>query len=175
MIYSPAEDSYLLEKQVKRFSKNKNVLDIGAGSGIQALAAKKAGAKTVIASDISEHTIEHLKKLGLNAIKSNLLKNINGKFDLIIFNPPYLPEDKQEDKESQLSTTGGKKGDELILKFLKQSIKHLNKNGIILLLVSSLTPMEKIDKFIKKENLKKEVIDSTNLFMESLDILKISF
>jgi methylase of polypeptide subunit release factors len=46
----------------------------------------------------------------------------------------------REDKESALATTGGKQGDELILKFLKQAQKHLTKKGIILLVLSSLTP-----------------------------------
>lgn len=49
MIYEPEEDSYLLEKYVKKLAKGK-VLDLGTGSGIQALAAKKT-CKEVKAAD----------------------------------------------------------------------------------------------------------------------------
>ena len=60
------------------------------------------------------------------SITSDLFDKIpkNKKFDIVAFNPPYLPEDKREDKESQLTTTGGKKGNEITLRFLKKA-KHL--------------------------------------------------
>jgi methylase of polypeptide subunit release factors len=92
---------------------------------------------------------------------------------LIAFNPPYLPEDKREDKESALTTTGGKRGDEIIVKFLKDAKKHLNKNGIVLLLVSSLTPKEKILKILEKNSLKYEIISSQKFFFETLEVWNI--
>ena len=173
MIYQPSEDSYLIAEEVKKYSKNKKVIDIGTGSGILALAAKDSGAKSVLAIDMNEEVIEYVKKLGIEAIKSDLFQKINGKFDLIVFNPPYLPKDKKEDDESSQATTGGKKGDEIIIKFIKQSINHLEKDGIILLLVSSLTPRERIDKLIGRLNLKYEMISSKKLFFEELYVLKI--
>ena len=53
MIYEPREDSYLLQKYVKKYSKGKYFLDIGSGSGIQAKTAIKAKAKSVLATDIN--------------------------------------------------------------------------------------------------------------------------
>lgn len=179
MIYSPQEDSYLLEKQVKLYSKNKSVLDIGSGSGIQCLAALSSGASSVTASDINPEVISHLKSISkshqnkITIIKSNLFNNIKSKFDLIVFNPPYLPEDEYEDSESKLATTGGKHGDEIILKFLKQSKSHLNKNGAILILLSSLTPLDKIIPLLSKLNLNYKTISQEKLFMESLFIWEI--
>ena len=107
-------------------------------------------------------------------IHSNLFSKVKSKFDLILFNPPYLPEDKREDKESALATTGGKKGDEIILKFLKQSKSYLNKNGTILLLVSSLTPLEEIESLLTKQKMKFEFISSKKIFFETLSIMKIT-
>lgn len=181
MIYQPREDSYLLEKQVKIYSKNKSVLDIGTGSGIQALAALFSGAKEVTASDIDKESIDNLKKLiehknlNIKIIKSNLFTNIKSKSDLIIFNPPYLPEDEDnlEDDESKRATTGGKRGDEIIISFLNQSKSYLNKNGIILLLLSSLTPKDKILKLLSKLSLKYKIISQEKLFMESLFVWEI--
>ncbi len=170
MIYEPAEDSFLLQKQVKKYSKGKSVLEIGTGSGIQIQTAIKYGAKKVLATDINEEVLKNLKSKKTNFRKSDLFSNISEKFDLIIFNPPYLPEDKMEDLESQLATTGGKWGDEIILKFLKQSPKHLNNNGKILLLISSLTPQSRIDKLLIKLKLSKKRLSEKKLFMEKLEV-----
>ena len=70
MIYKPREDSYLLKKYVEKYSKGKKVIDIGAGSGIQAETALKMGAKKVIASDIDKEAVEYCKKNGINAVVS---------------------------------------------------------------------------------------------------------
>ena len=93
MIYEPSEDSYLLAKYVDKFSKGK-VLDLGTGSGIQAETALKH-TKEVLATDISKEAVKFVKKKGIKARISDLFSNINEKFDLIIFNPPYLPREKK--------------------------------------------------------------------------------
>ncbi|MEI6849523.1 MAG: HemK2/MTQ2 family protein methyltransferase [archaeon] len=177
MIYSPDDDSYLLETQVKLYSKDKTVLDMGTGSGIQALSALNSGAKSVLAVDINKEAITLLKnkykQKNIKFLHSNLFSKVKSKFDLIIFNPPYLPEDEREDSESALVTTGGKNGDEIILKFLQQSKVHLNKNGLILLLVSSLTPLEKIESLLTKQKMKSEFLSSKKIFFETLSVLKI--
>ncbi|HLC31650.1 MAG TPA: HemK2/MTQ2 family protein methyltransferase [Candidatus Nanoarchaeia archaeon] len=172
MTYQPAEDSFLLAAVVKNYAKNKTVLDMGTGSGIQAQTAFTAKAKTVLAADIDPEVISHLKKK-IPSIQSDLFSNISSSFDLIICNPPYLPEDTREPQHSRLQTTGGKKGDELILRFLKTAPDHLNKKGIILLLLSSLTPQKRILSLLKKENLTHEIIAEKKLFFESLYVWKI--
>ena len=173
MLYEPSDDSYLLQKQVKKYSKGKSVLDIGTGTGIQAKTAKESGAKSVLATDINPKAVTEAKSKKINSKKSDLFTNIQGKFDLIIFNPPYLPEDEREDEEGKIATTGGKRGDELILKFLKKSAEHLNKKGEILILISSLTPEKEILKLLKKLNLKKEKLAEKKIFMEKLKVWKI--
>lgn len=173
MIYSPSEDSFLILEQVKKYSKNKVVLDMGSGSGILAQSAKTSGAKSVLACDINNESVKYLNSIGIKAVKSNLFSKIKGKFDLIIFNPPYLPRDLREDKESALATTGGKIGDEILLKFIKKATSYLNKEGIILILVSSLTPMNRIDKLIEKSKLKKQLLSSKKIFFEELYVMKL--
>lgn len=173
MIYEPSDDSYLLESCISKYVKGKSFLDIGSGSGILAEAARKAGAKSILASDIQDDSIKELKKKKINAIKSDLFNNIKGKFDVIAFNPPYLPFDSREDKDSRTITTGGKKGDEVILRFLKETFKHINKNGVILILLSSLTPRARILSFLKKSKMSHKVIASKKLFFESLEVFEI--
>ena len=179
MIYSPKEDSYLLEKQVKKLSPNTVFLDLGSASGIQAESALKAGAKQIVVADIQDDVVNFLKQKFSNesrikVIKTNLFSKIKGKFDIIAFNPPYLPLDSREDRESRITTTGGKKGDELILRFLKQSPKHLNQGGFILLVVSSQTPQDRILNLLNSLHLKKKVLEKESFFMETLYVWKIS-
>ncbi|MGV8142851.1 MAG: HemK2/MTQ2 family protein methyltransferase [Candidatus Pacearchaeota archaeon] len=173
LVYEPAEDSFLLESVIPKYAKDKSVIDIGCGSGILARTAKSARAKSVIAVDINLEAIKLLKKQNISAIKSDLFSKVKGKFDLIICNPPYLPEDKDEDQESQKITTGGVRGDEFILRFLNSAVKHLAKGGTILLLVSSLTPKDRIIELLKKLNLKKKVIASKKVFFEHLIVWQI--
>tara|TARA_Y100000310_G_scaffold343792_1_gene453045 strand:- start:240 stop:776 length:537 start_codon:yes stop_codon:yes gene_type:complete len=153
-IYKPSDDSFFFAQFLKKYFaklKNKDIsyLDMGTGSGILAETAEKSGIKNIFAVDIDKESVKHVKKR-FKTIQSNLFSKIpnskSKKFDLITFNAPYLPFDKREPKFSQLVTTGGKKGDEISIKFLKQAKKYLNKNGKIFLLISSLTPQNKIRK-----------------------------
>ena len=170
-IYEPLEDSYFFKDfLIKYLSKNsiKSHLDVGTGSGILAKASSKIiGKEFVLATDINESAIENLK--GVKGVVSNLFENINGKFDLITFNAPYLPLDKREPKDSKIATTGGIKGDEISLKFLKAAKKHLTKNGRILLLISSLTPFNKIEKYSPVIVARKKLFNEVLLILEFME------
>jgi len=146
--YSPAEDSYLmsriLKEQIPNWVKqnpNMKFLEIGAGSGIHLQTVLDSGIKkeNIFSSDIDKKSVSHCNLLGFHCIYSDLFANIRNKYDLIIFNPPYLPEDAREPKSSRKDTTAGKKGNEIILRFLQQAKSHLNKNGKIFLITSSLS------------------------------------
>lgn len=164
MIYEPAEDSFLLAKHVKKYAKGK-VLDLGTGSGFLAEVALES-TKDVLASDIQEEVVAYVKKKGIHCIQSDLFSNIKGKFNLIIFNPPYLPFEDLEDEESRLITTGGKLGNEVLSKFLKEAHNHLEKDGKILIIVSSLTPH--VDKLLKKYKFKLKTLEKMKVFFEEL-------
>ena len=166
MIYDPEEDSFLLAKYVDKFAKGK-VLDLGTGSGIQAETALRH-TKDVLAVDIDKESVNYVKKKKIRAIISDLFSNIKEKFDLIIFNPPYLPEEKLEDDESRKITTGGKNGYEIIERFFSQASKYLNKNGKILIVFSSLTRKNKIDKIIKNYNFKFKLLEGQKMFFEKI-------
>jgi len=169
-IYQPADDSYFFSKFLKKYlSKNKVIsyLDMGTGSGILSETISKfLDKKNILAADINPDAVKLVKQKGFKTIKTNLFKEIKGKFDLITFNAPYLPRDKREPKDSQLATTGGKRGDEVVVKFLKQAKKHLNRNGKIFFLISSLTPMNQLNKY----NLK--IVAKKKIFIEELLILQ---
>jgi release factor glutamine methyltransferase len=150
-VYLPREDSFLIQIAVKDYAKG-SVLDMGTGSGIQALtAATNRNVKKVLGIDISKEAVEHCKsKIHNKKIRfavSDLFSNAKGKFDTIIFNPPYLPADRYK---ADVSVIGGQKGHETIERFLDDSGRHLNENGRIILLFSSLTGKERVDEIISK-------------------------
>ncbi|MDO8623593.1 MAG: DUF2431 domain-containing protein [archaeon] len=165
MIYPPREDSHFLSETIKKNVKHKEItaLDMGTGSGIQAETLNNLGIKkeNILCVDINKEAVKFVKKKGFNCIYSDLFSKIKNKFDLIVFNPPYLPE-HELDKEKD--TSGGRKGNEVIIKFLRQAREHLNQNGKILLLTSNLTPRTDFEKI----GYKSKMIAVTNLFFEEL-------
>lgn len=175
-IYEPEEDSFLIQKHIKKYAKGV-VLDIGTGSGI--LAEEAAGSKQVVkvfGIDINEdaiiYCIRHQKSKKITFAMSNLFslfkkdrRYIHTKFDTILFNAPYLPNDP-DSKDSALD--GGKKGYELICKFLHESKRFLKPKGKILLLFSSFTGKEKLGKFLAENYFKFKELDKQHIFFEDL-------
>lgn len=178
-IYQPSDDSFLLASSIKKISKNllkKNpdatFLDLGTGSCIQAEAALESGFKkeNILTADINSKAVKNALKKGFKSLKSDLFEDIKGRFDLIAFNPPYLPYSKYD---NNIDTCGGKKGYETAVKFIKNLKQHLNKKGAALLLISSLTQPETVKKEIKKQHLECIKIALKHLFFEELLVFSV--
>lgn len=178
-IYQPAEDSFLLAECVQDFleksqlNKEKiRVLDMGSGSGIQSEKLIEWGIpeKKLVIVDINPLAIKFLKKKFTKSkvTLSDLFEKLNSeknKFDLILFNPPYLPESKFD---KGIDTTGGKNGSEVINKFLVGAKDYLKENAKILLLTSSLT------KKIAWQDYQKKRIGKNKFFFETLSVWELS-
>ena len=177
-IYEPAEDSYLLQKYVQKYASGR-VLDLGTGSGIQALAAaENISVREIIAVDINYDAIAKLKSVfhskivsKIKYLVSDLFSNVSGKFDTIIFNPPYLPQDKNIEDPALY---GGKHGYKLSEKFFAQVSPHLAPKGKILFLFSSFTNKKKIDEIIETNLLEAEQLEQQHLHFEDLYVYLIS-
>jgi release factor glutamine methyltransferase len=176
-IYEPAEDSYLIEKHISSYQVPR-VLDMGTGSGILAIkAAQTKSTREVIAADLNQNAVNQLKQTikdkylsKITPIQSNLFENITGTFDLIIFNAPYLPQDKGIE---DLALYGGKKGYETIQEFLKQASSHMQQDGTILLLFSTLTNKPKVEELINNYLFEFKKIDSLKIAFEELYVYEI--
>jgi release factor glutamine methyltransferase len=154
-MYKPREDSELLGKYVLKFARGR-VLDMGCGSGVLMKIALGNTSK-VEGIDNDRESVQFCRDKGLNVKLGNLFEDVFSKFDVIIFNPPYLPTDKEMKNHKDLF--GGKNGWEIIDKFFKEVDNHLNEKGDILILFSSLTNKKKVDTIIKKNKFKFEEME----------------
>ncbi len=147
-VYSPAEDTFLLlNAGLRIISPGDRVLEIGTGSGEIASALMNAGAR-VTATDMNPIAASYAHSRGVPVIRCDLFAGIRGTFDLILFNPPYLPtapEDRIDDW-FELALDGGADGRETIQRFLADAPAFLSKNGRLLLLISSLTGISEVSK-----------------------------
>ncbi len=142
-VYYPREDSYLLASAVQQLAKGE-MLDLGTGSGIQGIVAAKSGCKVTFA-DIDPAAIAVARRNAAanhvtgTFIVSDMFSNIPNLFDVISFNPPYLPSDSIAD----LALDGGKDGRRFINEFLSGFKAHLKPGGFALLVESSFNQWHK--------------------------------
>lgn len=160
-VYKPQEDTFLIVENLD-LKEGEKVLEIGTGCGIiSVLAAEKGG--DVVATDISSKALKCARKNSklqgikekIDFRKGDLFEPISTEenFDLIIFNPPYLPVRNKEKIETDLSLAvdGGKDGRMYIDRFLKEFENYLKKDGRVLLVQSSLAGKEEtLKKFEEK-------------------------
>lgn len=180
--YFPSEDTFLLLNTLKKEITKiyNNVLEIGFGSGIISLFLYDFS-KNIDCFDINPKAITYLKEVkqkydlvNMNVCLSNLFEKANKKYDLIVFNPPYVPSEEIDlNNLSSLATDGGKDGAEIIIKVINNLSNYLNDNGVCYLLISSLNNIKSIKQKIEKNKLIVDIIINQKLFFEELFILKI--
>ncbi len=168
-VYRPAEDSYLLAKYVESLVSG-NVLDMGTGSGIQAVAAAmKPVVESVLAVDINPAALREAKKRAesarvsekLSFLLSDLFNEVQGRFDWIIFNSPYLPSEGEADEHAWAGGAG------LIERFLTEALGHLEHGGAILIIYSSLSEPD-------LSGFDVDLLEEIGLFFEKLYCVKLS-
>jgi release factor glutamine methyltransferase len=98
----------------------------------------------VIGTDISPHAVLAGREAGVPVIRTDLAAGLRRVFDLVIFNPPYLPTAPADRMDDWLeyALDGGTTGREVISRFLETAGRVLAPGGRILLLISSLTGRE---------------------------------
>ena len=173
-MYLPSDDSFQLAQSIKCY-RGKSALEIGVGSGI-VLKALRENFKIVAGTDIDFASLIYCKE--------NLSKEImvaccdaasafHYRFDLIVSNPPYIPIEDNEKKDSAIH--GDSDGIETTVHFLKSAISVLDQDGKILIIISSLSDNMRLDALIVQMNLKRRTVMERNLFFETLRTLEISF
>ncbi len=145
-VYPVEEDTLLLlEAAQAELRSGDRVLEVGTGSGH--IAASLLGrVARVVAVDISPHAAAAARAKGLEVVRTDLFAGIRVTFDLVLFNPPYLPTAPGErlDDWLEYALDGGLDGRQTIARFLNSLGGVLSPNGRALLLVSSLTGVNEV-------------------------------
>ncbi|QQG39731.1 MAG: methyltransferase [Candidatus Aenigmatarchaeota archaeon] len=146
-VYAPREDTELL-LDILDVKRGERVLEIGIGSGVVSIAAAKRGAD-VTGADINPEAVRCAERnaetnnVRATFLQSDLFANVSGTYDAVLFNAPYLPV-----AEDPIWSAG--ENLEVLERFAQGLGKHLRPEGRALVVISSLTGIEKVKKMFEK-------------------------
>ncbi len=178
-VYVPAEDSYLLADNLE-IKKGQSVLEIGTGSGIVAMYASRLTddiTVTDINFDACELARKNFTENGIENIEilwGNLFEVVeNRKFDVILFNTPYLPTEDDEvlDNTINYAFDGGLNGRKVIDLFLNEVGNHLNDGGIVQMIQSSLSGNDETLAILDELGFIAEIAASEHFFFEDITLI----
>jgi release factor glutamine methyltransferase len=175
-VYAPAEDTaLLLDAAWCEVRPTDRVIEVGTGSGIIA-AALATIAGSVVATDINPHAVACARYMGIDPVQCDLVSGIRGMFDLIIFNPPYLPTQPGERINDWLeyALDGGTTGRVVIERFVLDVGRVLAPGGRVLLLFSSLTELTDVSTLFLDHGYSVAVVADQNVEDEILYVVKIT-
>ena len=178
-VYIPAEDSYLLADNLE-IKSGQSVLEIGTGSGIVAMYASKL-TDDITVTDINfdacllaEKNFKDNDIENIEILFGNLFEPVkNRKFDVILFNTPYLPTEDDEvlDDTINYAFDGGLNGRKVIDLFLNEVGDHLNDGGIVQMIQSSLSGNEETLEKLDHLGFIAEIAASEHFFFEDITLI----
>ena len=136
----------LLKSEIR--NPKSGILDVGTGSGVIALSlAAKFPDAEILAIDISDDALalaqENAARLNLAGrvrfLKSNLFENVEGTFDLIVANLPYVSTQARDTLSREVlhdpavAVFAGERGDELVRELIAQAPSRLRSGGMLAL------------------------------------------
>ncbi|MFP5072158.1 HemK2/MTQ2 family protein methyltransferase [Pseudonocardia nantongensis] len=148
-VYRPQSDSAVLARTIERSgrARGRDVLDLGTGTGVAALAAARSGAGSVTAVDLSRRAVQvarlnaRLHRLRLDVHRGDLFAPVAGRrFGLVTANPPYVPSgtDRLPRHRAARCWDGGRDGRLLIDRICDGGADHLLPGGTLLMVHSAV-------------------------------------
>lgn len=175
--YEPAEDSMLLaDVAVDAIGADDLVLDVGTGSGYVGGRVRDEVGARVVGSDLNPHACRRAAETGIEVVRADLVSPfVDGAFDVVTFNPPYLPadEDAARDDWVEVALTGGETGRAVIDPFLDDVGRVLASDGVVYLLASTLTGIDAVVERAGDRGFSSVVVAETSFPYETLVVLKL--
>ncbi|MBS7623099.1 methyltransferase [Candidatus Bathyarchaeota archaeon] len=176
-VYEPAEDTFLLADNLDVREKDA-VLEVGVGSGyVSLIAAEKA--ETVVGIDINPHAVRLAKSNAkLNGIRNvdfivgDLFSPLSGRFDLVVMNPPYLPEEKVHTGYLERSWNGGGDGRAVTDRFIDEVDHYLKRGGRVEIVQSSISGCDETIRRLCESGFKTRIVAECRLFFERIVLIK---
>jgi release factor glutamine methyltransferase len=154
---------FLLQSTIDR--QPSTILDVGTGSGVIALTlAQKFPEAKILATDVSDDALllarENAARLQIDQVEfcnSDLLENVDGNFDLIVANLPYISRRDRDQlaaevlRDPAVALFAGEKGDEMIRQLIETAPAHLNA-GSLLALEIGLGQEPALTKLFRRKN-----------------------
>jgi HemK-related putative methylase len=178
-VYPPSGDTYLLLDAIHVTSED-DFLEVGCGAGMVTLKGAR-NARSVVSIDVSldavRNTRENLRRNGLDGkcavFQTDLLTSfkLSTKFSIVVFNPPYLPEDDMSTGLDH-ALIGGQTGSEVTKRFIPQVVKHLAEGGNVYVVVSTLADRDAIQKTMEGCRLDVEMVSEEPMFFEKIQVLR---
>jgi release factor glutamine methyltransferase len=175
VVYQPAEDSGLLGEAAIEVARGR-VLEVGTGSGWVAAEIAAERGLDVVGSDLNPHAARQASERGVEAVVADLCAPFrDDAFDTVCFNPPYLPTDPDNEWGDWMerALSGGESGRELIEPFLADVGRVLAPDGVVLLLVSSLTGYDEVLALIDEAGFASEAVVEESFPFETLTVLRL--
>ena len=179
LVYIPSDDTFLLAKNLE-IKEGKSVLEIGTGSGLVSMYASLL-TDDVTATDINYNALElaekNFKLNNINTIKlefGDLFEPVKDKkFDVILFNTPYLPTDSEDIINDDLNYAfdGGLDGRKVIDRFINEVSNHLNDKGIVQIIQSSLSDNNRTLDMFDRNGFIAEIAESEKFFFEEIVLI----
>lgn len=172
-VYPPSDDSIMLIQSFN-VEPDEKVLELGCGSGVVGIHCAREGAD-VTCGDINPRAVEltranaKVNSVRIKVLETDVFSNVEGKFDTIVFNLPYLP--VQEEGELARAWSGGEDGLGPLPELIKGAPNHLEESGRIVVVVSTLMDRDKLDALLADHSV--SVISELSLFFEKLKVLEI--
>lgn len=148
-VFPPPSDAYVLAEVLREHAPGADVLDLCTGSGVLAVSAGLAGARSVTAVDVSRRAVLTARLNGaLNGVRvrarrGDLLEAVPGeRFDVILANPPYLPAVAEEPRGLERATEAGPDGRRFVDRLIERAPGHLRPGGVLLIVHSSVNGVE---------------------------------
>jgi release factor glutamine methyltransferase len=178
-MYAPSDDTFLLADCIRQYN-GRRALEIGVGSGLL-LDILEKNFTYVAGSDIDLQALQHCKQQKKASSVNALLVCCDaasafgiGKFDLIVSNPPYLPNDEDNNNILDPTVHGGPTGIEATIHFINSALPLLAGDGKLLIVISSFANSLALDKVVLENNMHKKVVKEKRLFYETLSIVELS-